>query len=440
MEHVMHQVRQFTKPVFTIFISLVLSLAIIPAYPSSVQAAGCDQDFYSGNDVPFYDPCEQTCSTGTSIVRGNNSDYNGNPILTEAEMTAIEANQSFYESAAQKAGIPWQMIASLHKREFNLKREGPSNGYGPYQITPSVKKIGAYTDAEFQAATDEAALFLKNKAPNRDFSQEDTIKYAFFAYNGTAGVYKDQARALGFNDAQADNGEGSPYVMNRADAKRDTTAEPTKSNGTWGQIKQDYGSISYPANTDYGAFVIFAALGGSSNTGTGNSTDCGSTGLVTDGMNQEQADAFMSEYVNGEDSLNYLGGAGRGCIGGPLANCVSFSVYFINKYTNLKGFASGAPGMGYSVAGNAAARNPELETGTTPKPYAIFSHPSPSTTGHTGIVLAVNVEENTILIGEASCSRGLGFTGAHTYALDKYTGNGYTYTYTDGYLKTEMFQ
>lgn len=83
---------------------------------------------------------------------------------------------------------------------------------------------------------------------------------ASLAYNGVASIYKTQALNLGFTSDQADVGEGSPYVMNRADARRDPTVEPTKSNRTWGQIKVDGGTLSYPANTDHGAFIVFAAL------------------------------------------------------------------------------------------------------------------------------------------------------------------------------------
>ena len=86
------------------------------------------------------------------------------------------------------------------------------------------------------------------------------MKYGFFAYNGVADVYKDQATKLGFTSAQANNGEGSPYVMNRYDKMRDPTVEPTKSNGTWGQIKTDRGKIIYPANSDYGAYVVYRSL------------------------------------------------------------------------------------------------------------------------------------------------------------------------------------
>ena len=75
-----------------------------------------------------------------------------------------------------------------------------------------------------------------------------------------AAAYKTQAINLGFTSAQANNGEGSPYVMNRADKRRDPTVEPTKSNGTWGQIKTNGGKLSYPANSAHGAFVLFSAL------------------------------------------------------------------------------------------------------------------------------------------------------------------------------------
>ena len=62
---------------------------------------------------------------------------------------------------------------------------------------------------------------------------------------------------MGF-DRDTQGYEGSPYVMNMADARRDPTVSPT----TWGQIKHDNGSIEYPANRGYGAFIIYSALAG----------------------------------------------------------------------------------------------------------------------------------------------------------------------------------
>lgn len=93
-----------------------------------------------------------------------------------------------------------------------------------------------------------------------DLYDADSAKKVFFRYNGTASVYIKQAENLGYSSAEAQNGEGSPYVMNRANAKRDPTIEPDKSGKTWGQIKSDYGGIAYPANDDYGAFIIYELL------------------------------------------------------------------------------------------------------------------------------------------------------------------------------------
>lgn len=187
-------------------------------------------------------------------------DYSGKDILTSSQVTLLISNRPFYQSAAQTYGIPWQMLAAIHYREYGLKKAGPSNKNGPYQIWGSNYPVGNYTDAQFQTATNDAAQFIKGKAGSKDLSVADNVKYTFFAYNGTAQVYKTQAINLGFSQTQANNGEGSPYVMNRADAKRDPTVEPTKSNNTWGQIKTDGGSLSYPANSDYGAFVLYNVL------------------------------------------------------------------------------------------------------------------------------------------------------------------------------------
>lgn len=187
-------------------------------------------------------------------------DYSGKDILTSSQVTLLISNRPFYQSAAQTYGIPWQIIAAVHFREYSLIKGGPSNKNGPYQIWGSNYPVGNYTDAQFQTATNDAAQFIKGKAGGRDLSIADNVKKTFFAYNGSAPGYVTQAKNLGFSDAQAANGEGSPYVMNRADARRDPTVEPTKSNNTWGQIIVDNGPIVYPANSIHGAFVLYNVL------------------------------------------------------------------------------------------------------------------------------------------------------------------------------------
>lgn len=191
----------------------------------------------------------------------NNKDYRGLQILTDDQIVLLNSNKQFYVDAGNSYNLPWQMLAAIHYREYGLRKAGPSNGNGPYQIWGSSYPTGAYSDSQFATATNAAAEFLRGKLGSRDcFASDDNVKYGFFAYNGIAYAYKTQATKLGFTAESANVGEGSPYVMNRYDAKRDPTIEPTKSNGTWGQIKTNGGPIVYPANTDYGAYVVYRAL------------------------------------------------------------------------------------------------------------------------------------------------------------------------------------
>jgi len=126
---------------------------------------------------------------------------------------------------------------------------------------------------------------------------------------------------------------------------------------------------------------------------------------------------------------------GTGCSGGPLANCVAFSQYFINRYTTKKyvhtsdgrGVVKDLLGMGFTDGGH------------TPKAYAIFSRNS-GTYGHTGVVLGIDTANNSILIGEASCGDPLSQVDAHVYKLSKFSSGDYTYAYTDGLLKGGVLQ
>ena len=213
------------------------------------------------------------CQPGTTTgdLEGEDAvvDYAGNAILTEGQLQLIYENQAIYEQAATEAGIPWQMLAVIHKIESGLKKENPNNGQGVYQFVDKhggPYDPGSITDEEFLKQTKLAAEFIKSKAAlnypgNRNITTNGTgieaIRDTFYSYNGRAEAYATQAKQLGYNpDSQAY--EGSPYVMNKADIRRDPTVNPT----TWGQIKVDGGPIEYPANNGHGAFVIYGAIAG----------------------------------------------------------------------------------------------------------------------------------------------------------------------------------
>ena len=247
-------------------------------------------------------------STGTVATSANGSatNYKGDEILTSDQLAKVAQNQAVYEEAVQGTGLPWQVIAAIHYREFGLSLDYPSNGQGIFQFywevvvqhTMAFPTSGTATQEEFlEQAKHVAETFTESiNSAGYSPSSEEGIKYGFFAYNGTAGVYKSQALNLGFSQEEAEVGEGSPYVMNRYDEKRDPTVDPTKTNNTWGEIKSDGGSISYPAGENFGAFVIYTALAGNSWTSTGGTS---SSSTVCPGSSNSSS----TQSGNGGDAI-----------------------------------------------------------------------------------------------------------------------------------------
>ena len=249
---------------FTVITLATSSLISFGAFAGN-QSTLTDEEkiTYSLNDIMFYQKCPTSSGSSSSGICGTNKNYAGEQVFTDEQLKAIEANQPFYEKAASQYGIPWQLIAVIHKREHGLQRSNPSNGQGVYQFASAARRnacsggnftAGKISDEQFQIQTNCAAEAIKNSyGSGLDLNTDDGVKKMFFKYNGMAQAYIDQALRLGFSQKEAENGEGSPYVMNRYDEKR----EPSS---TWGQIKTDGGSIEYPANNDFGAFVYYKAL------------------------------------------------------------------------------------------------------------------------------------------------------------------------------------
>ena len=433
---------------------VVMTVVLVGVAPASTYALSSEQlDKFAQNGITFYDPDGSSDGGCVTIAGGNNYNYKGDVILSESQLKAVEANRPFYEKAAEKYDFPWQILAVIHEREHGLARHNPDNGEGAYQLHSYVRDkngnldpnkaflpAGPISDDEFQRQTDIAAniIFEKANSLKADLNTDSGVKKLFFSYNGTSSKYKEQAKKMGFSDEEANNGEGSPYVMNRYDERRDPTVEPTKSNGTWGQIKEDYGPIEYPANKGFGAFVQYVALGGSS-------TNCNAGSLVSGGMTLEEAKTFMKYYhdkaeenKNSKDDIT-LDGIKLyyypSC-GSALTNCVAFSAWFLAKYTNTE--KSKIPlSNGYQIVGDLI--NIGFENGGhIPRAYAIFSQNGGSMSNHTGVVLGVDEEKGKIIIGESGCS-GTGvpnvkWTDANEYDLNEFTKEYYTYAYTDGRL------
>ena len=210
-----------------------------------------------------------TMAGGTNgVSTGNNRNYAGAQVWSEAELQAIEANAAIYQEAAEKYNFPWQILAVLHSHETGLRRYNPDNGQGVYQLYsytaggtnenrfPPASEI---SEEEFRRQTLIAAEIVSGMVG--DLNDPDNIKRLFFQYNGVAQVYIDKAIAMGFSEEEALNGEGSAYVMNRYDERRDPTSSGMSS--LWpGRFVGDGDYDPTSTSIGFGAFVQYEALAG----------------------------------------------------------------------------------------------------------------------------------------------------------------------------------
>lgn len=374
-----------------------------------------------------------SCEGGVALSGNGNKDYAGRDILTKAQLSAIESNRPFYEKAANKVDIPWQMIAVIHVRETGLARENPSNGQGIYQIVSGEGgpyPTGQVSDDEFQRQTNFAAGFIKSKAasnyaPNRTLNKSaapEVIKDTFFSYNGRASVYEQQAGSIGF-DPNTQGYEGSPYVMNKADAKRDPGKNPTG----WGQIKRDHGPIEYPANSDYGAFVQYAGLAGVSLGGTCDTTASGPVRQRVVELAKQELELWNNGTLKpGTDYHKYSQGRNENW-------CADFVSWIYNKagYPLAETKEGNVPSVdGVKAIGEQNKKfSYHPSSGYTPKPGDLVIQKGPDIS-HVMIVAAVNGNVMTVIGG----NQGGGGGGYTSSKVTQYNITGFTVDSIIGYV------
>ena len=206
----------------------------------------------------------------------NSKDYAGNTILTSEQSSAISKYKSLYKQIVEGTSIPWQAIAAIHYRENGVTLTSNNPG-GIFRSTTKTYSTGTISESTFvqmgKDAINEKFFFYSR---GTTFSNEKNVKNFFFLVDGAQEKYKQQARDQSFSEAEANIGEGSPYVMNKADQQRD----PSYNKTTWGEIKPGESSLSYPAGEKYGAFLVYKALGGLAS-GTGCSDNSFGTGNMS---------------------------------------------------------------------------------------------------------------------------------------------------------------
>lgn len=175
----------------------------------------------------------------------------------------------------------------------------------------------------------------------------------------------------------------------------------------------------------------------------------GVSGLVPGGMTLEQAQKFMQAYRDkadpgvsyGEGSQVNISGVditalNVGCGSNFLNNCPVVPYWFVNTYTSQKvtTYTDGSQ-MAQYIIDNV----PGATYSNVPKVYSVFSklHGSPPyvSSGHTGIVLGIDVARDKIIVGEAGCGVWSDtWPGAHEEPLSEFTTSEYYYAALDSIL------
>lgn len=356
---------------------------------------------------------------------------------SSTESSSIDAKYAAffdkYHDSAVKAeiefGLPWEAIlvqasiegdwgqstlASQYNNHFGIKADNAPNSTGKVTMSTREEVNGSSVtiDADF------ATYDVENSIPAIGYFLAGNSRYA------ESGTFNNTTNPEGYFNAikAAGYATDSSYVSTNM-SRLNTLLKPHIKDRGW-KDSAEIASENPQALENAKKYANGAEVSDTSSSSSASKCETSSnSGLISGGMTLNQAGEFMKSYYEKSDSdsditSNTVGAYG-GCAGGLKANCVSFSTYFINKYTNLNFTKTdgGGPGNGIDVVGNLISRNPSIEFGDTPKAYSVFSAPGTSPEGHTGIILGIDKDRNVAIIGEANC----GLTG---FSVGGYAGVG----------------
>jgi len=373
--------------------------------PDKVFAGGID---YSSNDILFYNPEDSGCISSSYAAKSSSSSTDNQ------KTTALFLTSTNFSDNDNKPMNAVQMAAIMG----NIQQE---SGFNP--------KAGEGKSYIGLVQWSSPGRWDNISDPKTDLdNQLDFIKKEL------DGAYKGKLDEF-WSSSTPEDLEKATYAITR-NYEVAVSSGKDKSSTTWTNNKdaidnvQDWEKrISY-ANGFYDKYGNLAASGSGYRPGDG----CGE--LISGGMTLEQAKDFMKEYKSLEpkDWPEGTPGTkydinGTTCAGGSLANCVAFSQYFVNRYTNKK---LNSPGNGEHVVGNLLSIGFE-DGGHTPRVYSVFSETSSSNNsyGHTGVVLGINKDSDEIIIGEAGCGLGFDWIDARRYSLSQFSSDRYTYAYVN---------
>lgn len=398
-------------------------------------------EFFSGNDVLFYDPSEAEAEAecveteagsgpgGPLLVTGDSYVHKTEPAKTNRDIVAKALAAHNFKGNGDKPLNAVQLAAILGNLEIEAHFNPDAGFVGGVPTDPVVgivqwaTKYSRYTDiAEPRNRLDNQIAAIINELDGDEYRNgvQD-----FWEITSSSDI--DKATFLiarNFEQCWIIGAKGPVYWEDYETSVRQIQAYHWRAQAAR-EIYNSYGSYA---------------------TGEGKVYDdeCNPMGLKSGGMSMAEATAFMEEYRSLQPADYKTQWAGKkvvtpynvhvtGCVGGPLANCSAFTYYFINRYTTRAGLgaADGKAYVGHLISYGFT------KGGNIPRLYSVFSRQSGGDGhGHTGIVLGIDEENGTMIVGEAGCGEPLSWAQAREKPLSEWKdGTNYSYAYTDDFLK-----
>jgi len=378
-------------------------VSILNPKNESAQAA-CDTQFYSSNDIVFYNPCEVvSCSDVGSVTK----------------LTGKDNREKIYNfwiaqkmTPEQSAGITGSMQSEGGFSPFRqeISQTWPAGGYGIAQFTggqraavtsylkkdTNVKPIfDKYYDNSYGGAVSEASKFMPAGVT---VEVNDAFLLGELNYLATyISGFAPSTISLRVDRIKSDYGQSVP--------KGQKLMEYLKSLKT-----QSDAAIAWTYLYEYPADIKATAAERANNAETifkkynANPSEAGNCSTVgAGGLNYEQGVAFMTNYFNGKDAYfkGLKSGFGNFWSTTYTDQCTTFVAYFVSRFVMA---APSIPNGGDVV---------DRLTGTYSKsfkkvdkkniqPYTVFSGTNGGA-GHTGVILGI-LDDGSIVVGEGNAT------------------------------------
>lgn len=418
-----------------VFVLSVGFLSVLPMSSVSAESTlACDELYYGANDVLFFNPCEDVCAAGTTAntLKGVDNvekiwNFYAGKGLTPVAIAGIMGNFS-QESTFDPAVKQDQTLKAIP-----LTGDG-STGYGIAQWTSQGRQAGLFKkmqEAGLAKYLDEGwGASEKNKeipATDIDKLLEVELNYS---WEGDSTPISSLAKDLNATSSVEGDGGSTVLFHNRFEVSADTAS----------QIQERV----------VDALAIYQKFGGTSTAGG----DACQSNLTLGGVQKlDDAIAWAKKYVedtktkyqgtlnvNGSDRsdgtnpkfvYNFGHNSGSYCWNAAdCGQCVALSGWFVSTQTKDSSFLY--DNGGYIVDRYEAAG---LPTGTSPRPFSIFSAKS-SKAGHTGLVLGV-LENGEVITAEANWGSDGSIVVWQGNIQSRYSGKDLKFAYFDDRLAND---